>query len=240
MFDMNHWTIGLAPWIIIEGDYDHFKTGQHRRFAAVFDPLNLSLCSGIVRSAVMLGRCRAQVTAEVTFKSDSVWVLNLGDISAYNNSQPPSNIEVGQFLQGDIGLGIDPCDYSEYLHDIPGIPPLVYEWEIERIETATAPYVETIDKLGQKMFIPDESKFVSSTVDSTGPSEDQRLGAGAGGGLSPGVGPPPTSTGLGVEFLLPPNEDTSAWEDHDCFSYILHCRKLDSEPTYYYLPITRL
>ena len=88
-------------------------------------------------------------------------------------------LKVRQFLQADIWLGVDPFYYFEELYEIPGIPPLIYEWEIEGIKKQTAPLIETTDKLGQKVYVPDESKSVYCTVNSTGSFEDQPEGVNA-------------------------------------------------------------
>jgi hypothetical protein len=39
-------------------------------------------------------------------------------------------------------LGVDPFFYFEELAKLPGMPPLVYRWRIERIERDMAPWIE--------------------------------------------------------------------------------------------------
>jgi hypothetical protein len=164
---MSHWTLGLSSWIIQDGNYGDFEKGQHTRFAVEFYLPEFSLSSVATRSVSAIEAARYQVNADVTLQKERVWILNLGDISVFQDIKPPGNIHVGQFVQGDIWLGVDPFSYFESLSEMPGIPPLIYEWQIEQIEIQTAPFIESVDERGGKVFTRNETKLGYRPIERT-------------------------------------------------------------------------
>lgn len=128
------WTIGLATWIIQDGNYPDFKVGDERWFAIEFS---------LVPDAVADNRYGTYaVDAEVIFADQSTdvrgherraWAIDFG-LRAYNSAVPPPNgLLTGGRLHSVIGLGVDPFDYFESLHSLQGMPPLIYQWRIEAI-----------------------------------------------------------------------------------------------------------
>jgi hypothetical protein len=164
---MSHWTLNLSSWIIQDGNYGDFEKGQHTRFAVEFYLPQFSLSSDPTRSVNVIEAARYQINADVIFRKKRVWILNLGDISVFQDMEPPDSIHVGQFVQGDISLGIDPFSYFETLSEMPGIPPLIYEWQIEQIEIQTAPFVESADERGGKVFSRAETKLGYRSIERT-------------------------------------------------------------------------
>jgi hypothetical protein len=70
------------------------------------------------------------------------WVIGCG-IDVYQDSPPPAGITVGDTVRGVANLGVDPFFYFERLHAVPGMPPLIYTWRIDRISRQGAPFVKT-------------------------------------------------------------------------------------------------
>lgn len=154
----NQWQIGLASWIIQDGNYPDLRRGQPAEFALEFHPYTMGPEETTEKSALPLGHARYRVTGEIVHKSKGVWVLDFG-LRAYDESRPPKGASVGSFVAAEIYLGIDPFFYFEELCQRPGMPPLVYSWRIERVSRQTAPFVETQDKDGRRVLARDESRL---------------------------------------------------------------------------------
>ena len=156
------WNIHLEPWIIADGNYDHFIRGQTAEFA-------LQFWSKCLRPALSRGRnCQAQgdqyeVTAKVITSASDVCVIDFG-LQAYRPETAPISSRVWKHVSGRIGLGIDQYDYFEFLYKRPEIPPLIYSWEIKAITMGSAPYILAKNN---KLWIIDESRQQEQDVEST-------------------------------------------------------------------------
>ena len=139
--------VGLSSWIIQDGNYSDFHVGQEVKFALEFYPITLERIGTPTNSfATHSGGGRYRVQAQCIFANGDVWVINAGDFLAYveqkNERQP------GEWFEGQIYLGIDPFFYREYLHEISGMPPLVYTWLVAQISRETTPMIETRNSRG--------------------------------------------------------------------------------------------
>jgi hypothetical protein len=158
--------IYLARWIIEDGNYSDFCVGERRKFA-----LELWTTTPLTKSAknVMGFRERGghsyEAAGKLIFTSNGIWVIDCG-VLAY--SEQASDIEngckVGDFVQGNLRFGVDPFFYFEQHYKIPGIPPLIYEWQVDSIEQDTTPYIFSDDA---QMFIRDESRRSKQSVPGT-------------------------------------------------------------------------
>ena len=83
------------------------------------------------------------------------------------NPRSGRTISAGGFLQGEVGLGVDPFFYFERLAMLPGMPALIYTWHIDEITMNSAPYVMGTDRIGQACWVLDLSKIAHDTVEST-------------------------------------------------------------------------
>ncbi|HYW59089.1 MAG TPA: hypothetical protein VE909_01095, partial [Xanthobacteraceae bacterium] len=54
------------------------------------------------------------------------------------------------WVRGEIFIGIDPFFYFERLAREPDAPALIYDWEIEKIEMQTAPFIEVRPRLRER------------------------------------------------------------------------------------------
>jgi hypothetical protein len=152
------WEIGLSSWIIQDGNYGNFETGQMAEFALEFYSPNYQKSALHTKSCKHLGAAKYSIIGEVIYLTDEVWVLDFG-VCAFQESKPPEGISVGNFVSAEIYLGIDPFFYFERLYTLPKIPALIFSWNIISIGQQTAPFIETREPSGQKVLIRDEKKL---------------------------------------------------------------------------------
>lgn len=160
------WQIGLTSWIIQDGNYDDFETGQITEFALEFYSPVYRSAKNLSRSCKALGAAKYSITGEVVFLAAGVWVLDFG-ICAFQESKPPEGVGLGDFVIADVYLGIDPFFYFEYLYALPGIPALIYSWSIQAIKRESAPLIETRNASGQKILTRDETKLGYESIRKT-------------------------------------------------------------------------
>jgi len=165
------WEIGLSSWIIQDGNYDDFETGQIAEFALEFYSENYQQIKPGTKSCTKLGAAKYAIIGEVIFRNDEVWVLDFG-VCAFQESKPPQGVSVGGVVAAEIYLGIDPFFYFERLYRMPKIPALIYTWKINSIGQQTAPFIETSDPSGQKVLVRDEEKRGYKTVTKTNAWKD--------------------------------------------------------------------
>src|ERR1700678_726165 len=88
------WEVGLSSWIIQDGNYGDFETGQSADFALEFYSQSFDGTHIKTKSARSLGAAKFDVTAEVIYLTPKVWVLDFG-IRAFHDSMPPPGMTVG-------------------------------------------------------------------------------------------------------------------------------------------------
>ncbi len=123
-----------------------------------FYPQNIRPTELRVKSSKRLDAAKYEINAEIVYLTPEVWVLDFG-ICAFQESKPPKEMSVGNYVNAEIYLSIDPFFYFERLNAFPGIKPLVYSWKINLIRQQTAPFIETHKPFGQKVLIRDETKL---------------------------------------------------------------------------------
>jgi len=141
--------VGMDSWIIQDGNYPDFRAGQEATFALEFVPTlqptadrvqpRLQHREGGVHSA----------RGRVVFADPAAWVCDFG-VLAYRSDNRPTWANVGTSVAGEIYLGIDPFDYFERLHQVPGMPALNYRFSIARIWLETTPWVQQTDRDGRQ------------------------------------------------------------------------------------------
>lgn len=160
--DQHEWEIGLASWIIQDGNYPDFKAGQHAQFALEFDlDDKVRFDESKVKSAKPLGGAKYEITGEIVFLTAEVCVVDFG-LCAYQEHAFPKGTSIGTFVTAKMDLGVDPFFYFESLYALPGMPPLVYSWRINSIGIQTAPFI----KKGNTLY-RDESKLDYRTIGKT-------------------------------------------------------------------------
>jgi hypothetical protein len=160
------WHVNLAAWIIQDGNYGDFARGDECEFALEFWQETVDLCEPTKPRCAWVKESCYDVTASVAFCDSKVWVLDFG-LLAFQEAKPPEGLTVGDFVTARIGLGVDPFFYFERLYKLPGIPPLIYSWTLQRILIQTAPFVDAVIPGTGKARIRDESKLGYREIDKT-------------------------------------------------------------------------
>jgi len=173
------WNFSLDSWIIQDGNYTDFVTGQTAEFAVEFwlDETEAPLLSDSKSLSVKsVGGCNYEVISRITFSSPEITVLDCG-LLVFSENLPH---ELARLSKGKIrarlGLGIDPFFYFESLNQVSGVPPLIYSWCIKSILIETAPFIETVGGIGhlagRKVMIRDPSKLGWKEIDKTDAAND--------------------------------------------------------------------
>ncbi len=151
--------VGLSSWIMQDGNYGDFKVGQEAEFALEFyAPKGLQSAQSGPRQAQHVGANSYHVRAQIAFIGPEVWVIDAGEFMAFKEMRPPVNAAVGAWVEGEVHVGIDPFFYSAYLHQIVGMPPLIYKWLVRAIQRDTTPLVEEKDGQGRSLFVRDQTR----------------------------------------------------------------------------------
>jgi hypothetical protein len=163
--------IGMNSWIIQDGNYGEFAVGDKNTFAIEFcgDTLTQSEKRNIELEPIK--GCSYRICGEVIYARPNVWVIDIG-FKAFWEHAPPDFISVGDWIEGEIFLGIDPFFYREYLHKEDGIPNLSYYWSIKKIERNDTPWLETSNAHGGKILTRDDSQERWLDTNSTNAWED--------------------------------------------------------------------
>lgn len=140
---MNELTVGLNAWIIQDGNYEDFKRGDTYKLALEFGGSALTRSDEHAMRFRQNGTSRYDVVAQVIFSTPEVWVIDFG-VKVFSESRPPRFAKVGQWVKGEIWLGVDPFFYKERLHRMPRMPNLFLEWVVARIQLETTPRIEEI------------------------------------------------------------------------------------------------
>jgi hypothetical protein len=165
--------IGLSAWIIQDGNYDNFESGQAAQFALEFFPKTTLFSEEKKKSFKCTGDARYEVVGEVVYRSAEVWALDFG-LLAFQNAKPPEGVALGSFVTVELYLGIDPFFYFEGLHGLPGMPPMIYSWTINSIHRQTAPFIKTRDESGRQVLSRDQTKLGYKAIAKTDAWKDDK------------------------------------------------------------------
>ena len=163
----------MSSWIVQDGNYGDFKSGNDYRFAVEFFPHEIDLQSAAPTSLVcrQIKNCHYEVAAKIVVVSKSYWVIDAG-ILLFQEAAPHPAAAVGKGLTGEIELGIDPFFYFENLRHEKGMPSLFYDWRVNRILMETTPWIESRNPSGGTVFKRDAAKESFSEIDETNAWED--------------------------------------------------------------------
>lgn len=162
--------VGLSSWIIQDGNYADFSVGQETQFALEFYSPSLEISSCNSHSAVPVIASQYQICGQIVFRAENVCVLDMGFL-AYQEDPPPHFTE-GTWVEGEIYLGIDHFAYSEHLKNVPGMPPLSYNFLIGEIFLETTPWLTELDPSGRRMMVRDGQNESCTAVSKTDADND--------------------------------------------------------------------
>jgi hypothetical protein len=131
------WMVGLDSWIIQDGNYPDFATGQRTEFALEFasrDGLR-RLDEAQEVDVHWIAGSHYEVTAQIVHDEPNAQVLDFG-ILAYHFigiEDPEHQSHVGAWVTGEINLSVDPFFYFEELAREDGFPALIYAWTVQEV-----------------------------------------------------------------------------------------------------------
>jgi hypothetical protein len=131
------WLVGLDSWVVQDGNYPDFVTGQRTDFALEFASRDgLKLLDGERSVSVRwIEGSRYEVTAQIVHDKPNAQVLDFG-ILAYHFigiEDPTHQPRMGAWLTGEINLSVDPFFYFDQLAHEEGFPALIYTWTVQEI-----------------------------------------------------------------------------------------------------------
>lgn len=196
--------VGLASWIIQDGNYRDFACGDCRSFALEFysrKGLERVPPGDRIPRLIDKGGAIYEAMGEVVHIAEEWWVVDVG-VLIFRQEKRTLPIEKGDWVSGDIYIGVDPYFYFETLAAKPGAPFLIYDWKVERIEMQIGPLIE----------VKPEGPLIPGPV-----IDGKRLLVKSG----PVMQRDPTRLGW-REIAC-----TDAWSDDGGYGeYLLHCRRL--------------
>ena len=163
--------IGLASWIIQDGNYPDFEVGQVRPFALEFyarDKLKV-----VDEGHPLKPNCVNQFGAHFSIIGTSIylaadwWVIDFG-IPAYTSYPTKTQHKLGALFEGDVYIGVDHFDYFERLSKFESAPSLIFDWKVERIQIQTAPFIDQ----GDRTLVRDPEKIGWRDVNKTNAWDD--------------------------------------------------------------------
>lgn len=131
--------ICVDSWIIQDGNYGDFHVGDKVRCALEFygDLSESAQCTPAMRH---LRQNDYQVCAQVVYLTPDAWAVDFG-LAAFHEYKPPEFAHIGSWVEGKIGLALDPFMYKDRLvHEI-GMPDLFNTWEITNIARDDTPWI---------------------------------------------------------------------------------------------------
>jgi len=137
--------IGLASWVIQDGNYGDFVSGKHAAFALEFFAVTLLVTIeppiGERPALNHLDGSQYEAVGKVVYVGADWWVLDVGFL-AYSMTPLPPNAQLGGWIEGEICIEIDHFAYFETLAKEADAPALIFDWKIEKIKIQTAPWIE--------------------------------------------------------------------------------------------------
>lgn len=131
------WLIGIDSWVIQDGNYPDFVTGQRADFALEFaGRRGLTVVEKAPGPRVeWIADSRYEVTAQIVHDEPNALVLDFG-LRAYRFigiEDPQHRSQVGAWVTGEINLAVDPFFYKDELANEDGFPALSYSWIVQEV-----------------------------------------------------------------------------------------------------------
>ncbi|HEX4959570.1 MAG TPA: hypothetical protein VF173_01930 [Thermoanaerobaculia bacterium] len=143
-------SIGLASWIIQDGNYPDFEAGRQYRFALEFFPTTVAPSQNRTRYLEPRDGCDYAFGGQVVIVWPEVAVVDVG-LLIYHEGRVDGLPPVGEYAAGELYLGVDPFFWSETHCKRWGAPNLFYDWHIEEVLLETTPWVVSLDDQGRKV-----------------------------------------------------------------------------------------
>ena len=129
--------IGIDPWVIQDGNYPDFVTGQRAEFALEFASRSgLRRLDGTHEAKVRwIEDCDYEVTARVVHDRPNAQVLDFGILACHfiGIEDPEHRPQVGSWVTGVLHVAVDPFFYVDTLAKEDGFPALIYAWTVDEV-----------------------------------------------------------------------------------------------------------
>jgi len=140
--DPHSWMIGIDSWVIQDGNYPDFVTGQRADFAVEFASRGgLRRLDGAHEASVRwVEDSDYEVTAQIVHDKPNAQVLDFG-LRVYHFigiEDPAHESHVGAWVTGVVNVAVDPFFYRDELAREDGFPPLLYGWTVQEVLQRTA------------------------------------------------------------------------------------------------------
>ena len=142
--------IGLAAWIIQDGNYADFEAGQEYRFALEFFADHPEISSRATPSLTLVEDFEYQFSGEVVASDTKLTILDVG-MKCYHDGPLALGLEPGQWVEGRLTLGVDPFSWKETHSRRPGVPNLAYSWLLHKILLDETPWEESTESDGRRV-----------------------------------------------------------------------------------------
>lgn len=157
----------MATWAICERNAPKLLEGQTAEFALKFfsedglHPTDLT-----EPSCIPLGRGRYRIVAETIYNAEGCWVLDFG-LRACRKLTSFDGVPSGVMVGGVILLSLESSSYIEEISCLPGMIPLVYTWQIDRIDVD-----DHWEHLFQCTLLDAPPKYTSATANGNRPTSE--------------------------------------------------------------------
>ncbi|HEX2916610.1 MAG TPA: hypothetical protein VH186_37970 [Chloroflexia bacterium] len=165
----NNWEINLDQWVLSDGNYSDFESGQPVQFALeITTPYHsLSLVNASHRDCQLLGKAFYRVSGEIIYTNNSLWVIDFGLCGYYEADTLAVQAEVGQWVSGEIKLGVDSFFYFREYNRLVQVPPLIYTWQVNRIIRQNSFFTYHKERSGLIVGTKDETKAKLDEIETT-------------------------------------------------------------------------
>jgi hypothetical protein len=156
----DEWLVGLAGWVIQDGNYEDFEVGSSRRFALEIytpDPNGPPVSNLVRRLVEHVGDHHYEINAEVAFASDDLLMLDFG-LLAYRELRERPALASG-WRAGTVSLGVDPFFYFEGYAKRLEVPPAIYSWDITGLWRQSAPFIASNIPGARQVMVRDEERL---------------------------------------------------------------------------------
>lgn len=142
--------IGLESWIIQDGNYPDFEVGNEYRFALQCYMQNLEPAREPIRLLDLINRSDYQFSGQVVLADEELTVMDAG-VMCYQEGTIGPDGKSGEWLSGQLYLGVDPFFWFERHAMRADVPELRYSWLLHKILLGTTPWEESTDDHGRKV-----------------------------------------------------------------------------------------
>jgi hypothetical protein len=133
------WTIGLEPWVMVDGHYGDFSVGDTTEFALEFwGGRTLAPTDQRRMQCEPLGGHRYRVVAPVVWTDGDFSMIDIG-VQAYVLYPIEQTVPEAGWVAGEIRLDIDCFHYFQQWGPAGEVPPAIYTWRITGIREHSAP-----------------------------------------------------------------------------------------------------